>query len=459
MATVFPHGSDGLVDLESVSSAAAPGLSNFVTIDFPTIAHGPPSNLFGTSETQTTAPIVGGIIRSLLQKSADDGSFHSYLNPPPKSGFHIRNIEEAARDVPASNVLAIVRSIPDQVQQKASGNTLPTRHASEGPLREFAFEFNPPASQPITGEVTWSVELHGIEGVSRDGVFAEPDIANPSAVKVSVDPSVIGDVVLFMSYETSGGKIAFGRPILVTSQAPFGAVLDHLEVLPDGVTVLPGEIIRPDIVAVYDDGSRVTKWYTLEDIESVVSSNPEMVSVAQQPDWLALESGSATITVNAFGMTAQSEITVQPATPTLGYEAWKTQFFSETELADSSVSGSSVDGDGDSLGLFLEFITGGHPNIQNFSHVPRIASLDTGEGSRKVFQLRISTKTEGETVTIQRSMNLDNWDDILTIGNELNLSNPDIVDYIEGESYIELFLKIDSLSSTFFRVFIESETL
>ncbi|MDA0350340.1 MAG: hypothetical protein O3C20_23420 [Verrucomicrobia bacterium] len=56
-------------------------------------------------------------------------------------------------------------------------------------------------------------------------------------------------------------------------------------------------------------------------------------------------------------------------------------------------------------------------------------------------------------------MNLDNWDDILTIGNELNLSNPDIVDYIEGESYIELFLKIDSLSSTFFRVFIESETL
>ena len=443
LGIVLPGGSDGVVDLESMFSAVAEHIE--VTFPEPAIAHGPPSDLFGRAPSQTTSEEVGNAIRIALESRETAGLFSPYIHPKPKREFDLRNIREAALDVPARNVVDV------QPAHRRAGREPRDNHDDFS--QRFDFELNPPPSHPIAGEVFWFVELHGVGGVSLDGVSVTADPGNPASVTVQIDPLAIGDVVLFASYETTGNKIAFARPIPVASQAPLGAALERIELLPDGITLPLGETIRPDIVAVYDDGTRITKWVTPADVASVTSSAPAVLSVADAPDWKALKAGTATITINAFGMSDQATVTVEAPPSPLTYAQWKAEVFSAQHLGDPSVSGDASDFDGDQLTTFFEYIIGGNPFLAESDHLPEPTEILVDGENRPAASIRISTRTLGEKVVVQRSSDLQVWEDLLTFSNEPDLSEDAVLDYIDGGSYLRLFFDAESgADTTFFRL-------
>ena len=409
---VFPTGSDGIVDLESMGAASAKlGIEE----GDGGIAHGEPIDQFGAASTQTTSRALGTTMALAFDRGPNAFLFQPYTSPRPKSDFVIRDIVEAARDVPAANVVEILR----------------TANSGEGAVtRSFNFELAPLPGQPITGEVFWFAELHGEGNPTQDGITLAPDGANPAAVSVSVDALCVGDVVLFASYETLDGKIAFGRPVLVTRQEPLGATLTGIEIAPGEITLEVGEKIQPDIVAVYNDGTRLTRWLGTGDVTSASSSAPGVVSVLVLPEFDPVSPGTATISIDAFGHSAQSTVTVAPPPAPLTFEQWKAQYFTPEQLADPAVSGDAIDIDQDTLDLFLEYITGGHPWLPDPDHVPHIASVDLGDSVAPAFVTRVSNRLVGQRVVAQKSPDLASWT-ALEVGEPALLAEIDLGEFTE----------------------------
>lgn len=464
---VFPLGSDGVVDVESMVIAVNGKETRPAELEFKDslkisllisleddppqdlrIAHGPPPLMFGSAKPQTSSSRVGKVIRDGLETPESETWFGPYVNPEPKSESDIREIIIAAGDVPAADVV----NIAPAAIAAAGARVKRDGHDNPSTTRQFDFELDIPPTQPITGRVFWFVELHGVGGVSLDGVSVIKDPTNPAVATVLVDHFAVGDAVLFASYETIGGKIAFARPVLVASQAPLGSALERIELLPDGITLPLGETIRPDVVAVYDDGTRITKWVTRPDITSVTSSAPTVLSVADEPNWNALSAGTAIVTINAFGMSDQATVTIEAPPPSLTYAQWRAEVFSAAHLADPSISGDGSDVDGDQLSTFFEYITGGSPFVPESGHLPEPTEILVDDEMRRAVSIRISTRVLGETIVVQRSSDLQAWENLLNFSTEPDLSEEAVLDYIDGGSYLRIFFDADTNDTTFFRL-------
>lgn len=70
---------------------------------------------------------------------------------------------------------------------------------------------------------------------------------------------------------------------------------------------------------------------------------------------------------------------------TLSYDAWRAQHFSESELADPTLSGDAADPDGDGLPNLLEYASGGDPRTR--SEVPRLFVRANGFGDQTGWRL------------------------------------------------------------------------
>lgn len=464
LRTVFRYGSDGFVGL--VSGFSASDFSHVlrkINIDKISsgdkrISHGEPAERFAADESQTRSTTVAERVNELFAKDNKTiPVFYAHEDPSPIGGGDIESIEEAARNVQLADIVNVNAFLFGGDTAEDNSSLLPGLQAFEEETRKFHYTFEPPESYPMVGDVFWTAELHGPEGVTFNGVSLETDPGDSSVVTVSVDPFAMGDVVLFLSYETTDGALVVGEPQWVTHQAPFLAEVDHLELLPDGYTFRIGESFVSELVTVYKDGTRLPRWLDPVALESVTSSKPDVVSVEDFPQVQALKAGDATLTVEAFGHTTEAQIRVEAEPAPVDFETWKSRYFTTEELADPDISGDSVDLDGDSLNLFLEFVTGGHPRIKNDGHLPRITKLETGAGPQNVTGFRISTRVEGERVTAEHSTDLLNWSELFDFSNNPNLNQSALVDYIEGDGYLEIYFDPTEPEASFFRLSVEPE--
>ena len=425
---VFPLGSDGVVGVESMTgrtpkTLAKPRDIRVTVITSEEINHAGPNHLFGNSKSVTESISVAQTITGLLDSPESQNVFRPYLRPEAYSAFEIEGAKSAARDVPAANVVDIVRV--NNLRRRA--------------IQSFTFDLTVPVSQPIVGDVYWLAEAYGTNGVTTAGLNVIPAGGNPGRVTIDVDDAVVlGDVVLFASYQTTGGKTAFAYPIRVTTIEPSGATAQSLELAPDGVTLPEGETIVPDYNVIYSDGSRIRRYVESNDVTSVVSSDPGVVDVSTLPNWQLVGEGTATVTVNAFGLSDTVTISVTNIFPTQTFAAWKADRYTSPELANAAITGDDVDLEGDFKGVLVEYITAGEPDIPEPEHAP--VMMRDADGF--LYFARVSSSIEGETVEIQYSGDLGGWQTLLEIDGEPDLSNPIIEDYTDFGEYYELTLNV-----------------
>ena len=80
--------------------------------------------------------------------------------------------------------------------------------------------FTPDPGEPLDGIANWYAEVFGPDGVTNAGLTVTPDPLDSTHATVDVDASVLGDVALYLSYNSTTGDLIFASPVLVVSIPP-----------------------------------------------------------------------------------------------------------------------------------------------------------------------------------------------------------------------------------------------
>lgn len=150
-------------------------------------------------------------------------------------------------------------------------------------------------------------------GPNQVGLAVDVDLKDSRKVSVSVDASVVGDVVLYASYNSTKGKLILGRPKLVAS-IPTGATLTGLELRPDDIPLPLGISIPLEVRGTYKNGvSR--PFFVVGNPQFVFTSTASSVVTVDEDGVLsAVGAGTAKIQVSYQGLSATTTISV-PASP------------------------------------------------------------------------------------------------------------------------------------------------
>ena len=135
------------------------------------------------------------------------------------------------------------------------------RHANGSSTSQtYTFTVNPLSGQPLAGNVNWYAEVLGPTGMSTDDIITTVDPTDSTHVTVSVDDTVVGDVVVYASYVSTNGALVVGHPTLVVSHPPTGATVTGIDLGQTQVSVSVGDTIPFNIFTEYSDGSRVLQF-------------------------------------------------------------------------------------------------------------------------------------------------------------------------------------------------------
>jgi len=319
----------------------------------------------------------------------------------------IRAVAERALELAVTLEVAKILGVSNE------GPSVQTLHAPEvsGP-RTFSYALTESPSQPLPRDPVWIAEAYGPQGVTAEGLAVIPDASNPQRVTVTVEQTVLSDVVLFASYKSESGGLVLARPIRVTFIEPSGAILESIELEPTSLTLAPQETLAPVIWATYSDGTRLRRWVTGAEL-AVSSSALEVIDVTDPFRWLAVSEGTATITVTYADKTAQSQLTVVDPFPLRTYQQWKEAVFLPAELTEPQISGDTADGDGDALTTFFEYITGDDPHEPDAAHRLRVEIEELEGASKPILIARLSSTITGYDVTVEQSSLLSSYGAVL----------------------------------------------
>jgi hypothetical protein len=299
---VLPDGSDTIVDMASQRvNAATPG-SLFDSAD---VAHAPVRALgldqFGTPNGETTYVPLGRYAANLLDGAyvaGGPGSFGSFLLPSAASPIWRDEIDSFVQYLKNNSYddPNLIRPYPVSSQQSLL----------------FRYVLKPSVSgDPIAGNVNWFAEAFGPYGVTTDGLALQVDPASPARADLSVEDSLVGDVVLYANYTSASGKIVVGRPVVVTSR-PAGTVVTNVMLVPARATLATGDSIILEAWAQYSGGTRSRLCLMSSNLVELTSSNPGVVGVGPGMVLRALSPGKSTITAVYCGFTANAMLTVSP---------------------------------------------------------------------------------------------------------------------------------------------------
>jgi hypothetical protein len=157
----------------------------------------------------------------------------------------------------------------------------------------LVFEFLLDSSASEARNAAWSVEVHGPAGVTADGVTLQVDPSDGRHVFVTVDPSVVGDVVLFASYVDANSALVLGTPMVVVSR-PAGAEESGIELRPSAATLAPGARVPLTIWVDYTNGMSSMPFVGPGQGARFSSSSPSVVSVDTNGVARAYDYGAAT---------------------------------------------------------------------------------------------------------------------------------------------------------------------
>ena len=296
---VLRTASDGVVDIQSQRAGTGTPLTQIEDAD---IAHlmlpgGLNFLAFGTLRSDTSDSQVASTAATLLTGSVSEfGAFNSPIDLSPA-----RKAEIDA-EVPFWGIFDLINPLPSRAPR-------PARLPHE--VNSYGFMFTPDPSEPLDGTANWYAEVFGPVGVTTAGLTVTPDPLDSTHVTVDVDGSVIGDVALYLSYNSTTGDLIFGNPVLVVSIPP-GANLTGIELHPNPITATAGDIIGLEIWGLYDNGS-TSQLFVQTNNSTFSSSNPRVASVDTGTGLLrTVRVGDASITATYAGLANAATIQVIP---------------------------------------------------------------------------------------------------------------------------------------------------
>ena len=444
---VFPEGSDGLVDFQSMTT----GLDEDSIKEIPYatyidsesgIVHDEPIKMFGTDTRQLSSIEIAKLITNLLKDP--EGKFGTYKAATRLSKMEWEAIYEAGRNVPVSRVI-------DLIAVSTESDQLPENQTDvEGVVVSYRTEVA--TEYPVAGEVYWFAEFFGPDGVTTEGVEVLPDPSDPAAVSIQISDAVVGDVVLYASYPTIHDQVVFANPEVIYTGLTDGLEVTGIEILPDEITLELGTDLVPDFYAQFSDGTALQRFLSSSEVDSVSSSDPAVIRIEDPLAWTAVGEGIAEITVQWSGFSDTVMLTVEDPYAPVDYQTWKMNRFTEEQLADESISGDQADADGDSLSTFAEYFTGGHPLLIDEGGFPRLELRPMGSETIPVLVFRVSRSFSGlDDLKIEQSQDLETWTPYFE-----NLTPPDggglgVLEVSSYGAFHEVVLAADLQERQFFR--------
>lgn len=331
---LLPQGSDGLVNFDSEGTGAILK-TDYLPFD---ISHAP-SVVFSvaTDETQTRSYQVGLQIKSLLQ--GPPTSFDKFVLPIPKI------LDPSQADVDS---IAASLTVTDIVISLLGGaRTAGTSSTALNGSTSYTCNITPASEDPPDGEISWYAENRNLTGIGTDGVSTIPDANDPTSVVVTVDDSVLGDVVLYVQYMSQKGALVLGDPLLVVSRPPAPSPTG-IDLGQSSFVLGVGDVAPLQLYADYSGGVRMLQYVSVDEIIGLQSSNASIVDVdVDRASLIAKTPGTATVTATFHGFTTQAAVTVSPLVPP------------PPQLLNVSTRMKVLDGDNVLIGGFI--VTGADP--------------------------------------------------------------------------------------------------
>lgn len=459
-SVLTPEGTDGVVSVTDALLGNTGFLSMSTLPGY--IAHGEDRAVFNNAPVQTNSTDVAQHSVFILDQAGSDYFLTANDLQSVNDGGGVK-----------ANVEALLEGLEIIVQQTLNSHTATLAPVASGISEESersmdrgstisaassqVIEVQRPEGAPITAGPYWYAEVFGPDGVTSTGVTLTPDVGNPNQVTVDIDGSVVGDVVLYASY-LAGDTTVFAPPLRIATIEPPSVTATSLTLQPVSTVLDVGNEITPALWVNYSDGSTLRRWVHPDDI-MVSSSSPGVVDVSNETRWRAVSAGQATVTLSYSGLSAQSLIQVVDSTSLRTYSQWKSVMFSPDELADALISGDMADLDNDGIDTFREFIVGGNPRLSNPNHLPRIATVDLGEGPRPALIVRLARRVTSERIDIEQSGDLSLWTDLLPWPDAAPAETGSVLKVREFEDYYEIWFDIGNPLSGrhFFRLGINND--
>lgn len=309
---VLPFGSDGVVEPESAEAGrfARPQTDNGVIAwNAANVSHAYFSNfpsLFGTDmdHSETSSPDLAASIDFALDQAPS--AFKPWIRPTARPASLQQQIDAS---IPFTLVGDIIRFLT------GSNPSLPGHKTQVRAMAaSYKFGFSSDAQDPQVETIQWSVSVFGANGETIEGVTATPDSDDPSKVTVLVDEAVIGDVVLKCSYLSTDGTFMLAAPALIASMPP-AATQTGVELRLGSLQLESGTETNIEIWRLYNDGTSTLAYLPPASPPPVVSSAPDVVSIAGSSRAIANAAGTVTLTATLDGFQSQTNLSVTDPKP------------------------------------------------------------------------------------------------------------------------------------------------
>ena len=384
---VHPYGSDGVVDMVSQMAGGTSG-SLYSAAQ---VCHSPVGDLFGTPYGETFSDFMGVYARQLLDGSASN--FGSFKMPAAASTSWKAEIDRFV-DYNANAEL-----IQDVVKLTKTVMSDPYTYRKLYMTLEPYFGRDKSVYAASDGiDYNWFAEVYGPDGVTTVGVTVEPDPDDPMGVIVTIDNSVIGDVVLYMDYQAENEKIYAIEPTVIYSNQP-GTSISSIKLEPSELTMTVGDVFEPELWVTYSNQQSSQLYIGNGTDVTFTSSNPKVVKVE---GYLlkALSAGTAVITAKYKGKTCTARYTVESSNyeeegEFIGYEVNNDKL---TIIFDGFLYESSNGVNG------WKFVTSQSPytvKMSNWKKFYRSCSEKVGEEESNDFSIPLSGNTYLDMIWIE----------------------------------------------------------
>jgi sulfatase modifying factor 1 len=284
---LLPEGSDGVVDYESqLGGAGTPSAS--IDIGRVDIAHADDPDLFATAPgmSQTKAPDVASVVIARLDGAAS--AFGPFNLPSQLSAAQRKTIDSLAVTVTHADIVS----------------------AAPGPLsgKTFYYNITPPTGFPISGTINWFAQVYGTNGLSTNGLDLQVS-DNDTNASITVDDSVIGEVVIYAAYFATNGTYIVGNPVPVVSHLP--SALLNIDLQPSTIALSPGDSTATQLWGVYTNNLEVLLFLT-NGQASYVSSMPNVATVDDFGTISIQALGTTVVTATYAGYSANTIVSTFP---------------------------------------------------------------------------------------------------------------------------------------------------
>ncbi|MBC7980764.1 MAG: hypothetical protein H7Y36_09405 [Armatimonadetes bacterium] len=120
----------------------------------------------------------------------------------------------------------------------------------------------------------------------------------------------------------------------------------------------------------------------------------------------AAPSPSITTAFAILSSTTKLTIEVIPNPPTDPYLAWAAGFFNSLQLANSAMSGRTIDFDKDGIANLLEFVLGGDPTVGNYNLLPILTTTPIPGGRNLIFRYNRKIAASGIPTVVEHSVTM-----------------------------------------------------